>query len=128
LPNLEGRNVLVVDDEEDGLQFVGMLVEEAGARARLAKSGQAALDILAREDVDILVSDIEMPEMDGHELIRRIRATKSRHLPAIAVSAHVRADETAAALAAGYDLHVGKPVDVSQLVTAIDTLLSLRST
>ena len=125
--NLTGRHVLVVDDDEDSLQFLRMLLEEAGARASLARSGDEALELLAGADVDVIVSDIEMPGLDGHELIRRVRQTKSRHVPAIAVSAHVRADETTAALAAGYDLHVGKPVDVPQLVTAIDTLLSLRS-
>jgi CheY-like chemotaxis protein len=128
LPGLAGRHVLVVDDEGDTLQFIGLLLQESGATVSLAKSGAEALDILDHVEVDVLLSDLEMPTMDGFELARCVReSAKSRHLPAIAVSAHVRPDEAAAALSAGFDLHVAKPVDVSQLVTAIDTLVALRT-
>ncbi|MBA3270206.1 MAG: response regulator [Acidobacteria bacterium] len=75
----------------------------------------------------VLVSALTLPGMDGLELVTRIRATSEIiALPAIAMSAHVRPDEVTAALAAGYDLHVGKPVDVAQLVTAIDGLARIK--
>jgi CheY-like chemotaxis protein len=128
LPSLGGRHILVVEDDDDTLQFIGTLLCEAGATVVLAKSGLEALEILDNEDVDVLLSDLEMPNMDGYELARRVRETpRGRHMPAIAVSAHVRPDEAAAALSAGFDLHVAKPVDVPQLVTAIDTLATLRT-
>jgi hypothetical protein len=105
-----------------------MLLQEAGAKVSLARSGLEALDILDHADVDVLLSDLEMPNMDGYELARRVRESpKGRHMPAIAVSAHVRPDEAAAALSAGFDLHVAKPVEAPQLVTAIDTLATFRT-
>ncbi len=75
----------------------------------------------------MLVSDLAMPDIGGGELVRRVRATPATAaLPAIALSAHVRSDEATAALAAGFDLHIGKPVDVAQLVTAIDALARIK--
>jgi signal transduction histidine kinase len=128
LPSLAGRHILVVDDQDDTLQFIGATLRDAGADVSLAKSGLEALDILESEDIDVLLSDLEMPHMDGYELARRVRQSpKGKHMPAIAVTAHVRPDEAAAALSAGFDLHVAKPVEVPQLVTAIDTLATLRT-
>jgi signal transduction histidine kinase len=128
LPSLGGRHILIVDDDAETLQFIGMLLQEAGAKVSLARSGLEALDILDHADVDVLLSDLEMPNMDGYELARRVRESpKGRHMPAIAVSAHVRPDEAAAALSAGFDLHVAKPVEAPQLVTAIDTLATFRT-
>jgi signal transduction histidine kinase len=129
LPSLHGRHLLVVDDDEDTVQTIGALLRNAGARVSLATSGSAALEILQHEHIDVLLSDLEMPEIDGLELARRVRQLpKGRQMPVIAVSAHTRPDEAAAALSAGYDLHVAKPVEMPQLVTAIDTLASLKST
>jgi CheY-like chemotaxis protein len=127
-PSLQGRRLLVVDDDEDTVQTIAALLREAGAQVSTATSAGAALDILQHEDIDVLLSDLEMPEVDGLELARRVRKLpKLRQMPAIAVSAHTRPEEAAAALSAGYDLHVAKPVEVPQLVTAIETLASLRS-
>jgi signal transduction histidine kinase len=129
LPSLVGQHVLVVDDEQDGRDFLALLLRQAGARVSLASNGTAALELLERGGITVLISDLTMPSMDGYDLARRLRELKGgAHIPAIAVSAHVRPDEASAALSAGYDLHVGKPVDVAQLVTAIDALTNIRGT
>jgi signal transduction histidine kinase len=129
LPDLDGRQVLVVDDEADNLEFLGLLLRQAGAHTHLARSGAAALQLLETHDVDIIVSDLEMPDMDGCEFLRQVQRRPGRaRIPAIAVTAHVRAEQGRAALDAGYDLHVAKPVDVVQLATAIDALTSMRGT
>jgi CheY-like chemotaxis protein len=91
-------------------------------------SGGAALDLLGAGGVSMLVSDLAMPIMDGGELVRRVRnIPELAGIPAIALSAHVRPDEATAALAAGFDLHIGKPVDIAQLITAIDALARIKS-
>ena len=127
LPSLMGHHILLVDDDADTLEFLGLLLREAGATVSAATSAVAALELLDRSDISVLVSDVEMPDVTGFDLIQRVRRhAKGAHLPAIAVSAYVRPDQATAALAAGFDLHVGKPVDVGQLVTAIDALVGMR--
>jgi CheY-like chemotaxis protein len=127
LPSLAGQHVLVVDDEQDGRDFLALLLRQAGARVSLASNGAAALSLLENGGITVLISDLTMPGMDGYDLVKRLRGMSGgAQVPAIAVSAHVRADEAGAALSAGYDLHVGKPVDVAHLVTAIDALTNIR--
>ena len=123
----ERPRVLVVDDEQDSREFLSLLLRQAGADVSVAPSGAAALRILQQGGITVLISDLTMPSMDGRDLVRQMRDNPATaQTPAIAVSAHVRPDEASAALAAGYDLHVGKPVDVAQLVTAIDALTNIR--
>lgn len=127
LPSLRRHHVLLVDDETDGRDSLAAALRQAGAQVSVANSGAAALDIVHAGGVTVLVSDLAMPGMDGFELVKRVRAATEVHtLPAIALSAHVRSDEATAALSAGFDLHVGKPVDVGQLVTAIDALARIK--
>jgi CheY-like chemotaxis protein len=73
---------------------------------------------------DLLISDIEMPEEDGYTLIQKIRSTEARasRLPAIALTAHARAEDRMRALRSGFDAHVAKPVEVNELVTVIEGL------
>jgi CheY-like chemotaxis protein len=128
LPSLAGHHVLLVDDEPDGREFLALLLRQAGANVSTSASGEDAFQRIEKGGVTVLVSDLRMPRMDGLELIRNVRTLKDGwHLPAIAVSSNVRADEAAAALSAGYDLHVGKPIDVAQLITAIDALAGIKA-
>jgi signal transduction histidine kinase len=128
LPSLEGHHVLLVDDEPDGREFLALLLRQAGAKVSTSASGEDGFQQLEQGGVTVLVSDLRMPGMDGLDLVRKVRTLKDGwQLPAIAVSSNVRADEAAAALSAGYDLHVGKPIDVAQLVTAIDALAGIKA-
>jgi CheY-like chemotaxis protein len=90
-----------------------------------AASARDALETLARTEVDLLLADIAMPGQDGYELIREIRAMPSArlaNLPAAAVTAHARDDERASAIAAGFQLHLAKPVHPGALARAVAAL------
>ena len=91
-----------------------------------AGSARAALDLLAENEVDLLLADIAMPGQDGYELIREIRAMTSAvsEIPAAAVTAHARDDERERALAAGFQMHLAKPVEPTALARAVATLAS----
>jgi signal transduction histidine kinase len=127
LPNLAGQHVLVVDDDPDLREYLRRQLEHAGATVSVAANAEAGLRLVRESDVTVLVSDIDMPVKDGRDLIKAVRQHDSNpHLPAIAVSAHVRSDDAKAAIDAGFDLHVAKPIDMAQLITAIDALLAIR--
>jgi PAS domain S-box-containing protein len=128
LPSLDGVRALVVDDQEDARILVCRLIEQYGGRCALAESAAEALRILEEQDVNIIVSDIGMPDIDGYELIRKMRSMQSnasRNLPAIALTAYARADDRQRALLAGYQMHVSKPVDPRELIAGIASLLNL---
>jgi PAS domain S-box-containing protein len=128
LPSLDGVRALVVDDQTDARALICRLIEEFGGRCILAESGAEALMLVEQEDVNILISDIGMPDFDGYQLIRKIRAmhsAKLRNLPAIALTAYARADDRQRALLAGFQMHVSKPVEPRELVAGIASLLHL---
>lgn len=130
LPSLEGVRALVVDDQEDARMLICRLIEEHGGRCILAASGAEALTLIGQEDVNILISDIGMPDFDGYQLIRKIRAMHSgqlRNLPAIALTAYARADDRQRALLAGFQMHVSKPVEPRELIAGIASLLNLSA-
>jgi PAS domain S-box-containing protein len=130
LPSLEGVRALIVDDQEDARILVCRLIEQFGGRCALAESAVDALRILETQDVNVIVSDIGMPDTDGYELIRKIRSMPShaiRNLPAIALTAYARADDRQRALLAGYQMHVSKPVEPRELIAGIASLLNLST-
>jgi CheY-like chemotaxis protein len=124
-PSLSGLRVLVVDDEPDARDLLAVVLEQRGAVVTTADSALSALEKLSAQAFDILISDIQMPEVDGYELIRRLRAKEAgrgKFLPAVALTAHVRAKDRARVLAAGFQMHVSKPVSAAELVLGIGTL------
>ena len=90
----------------------------------MAGSAQEALRILAVSTPDVLVSDVGMPEMDGYQLIRQLRASepKGRRLPALALAAFARAEDRKRVMLAGYQAHLAKPFDVAELVLIVADL------
>ncbi|MCC2955826.1 PAS domain S-box protein [Massilia sp. IC2-477] len=125
--SLAGVRILLVDDMEDMLQVFKSLLETTGAVVLAATSGVQALEVLAREDVDLLISDIAMPEMDGYELLRRVHGLpKYARLPAIAITSMRRDTDIARARAAGFSAHLGKPVSVDRLNAIVNELLPKR--
>jgi CheY-like chemotaxis protein len=120
--DLRGVRVLVVDDEPDSNAAVQALLAVCGADVRVAGSAAQALETLAGWRPDAVVSDIGMPGEDGYSLIARIRALPPERggaLPAIALTAYARTDDRVRALAAGFQMHLSKPVDPSELAAAI---------
>jgi CheY-like chemotaxis protein len=125
--DLGGLSVLFVDDTLDTREIVKRVLEECKARVRTAGSGEEALALLAEERPDILVSDIGIPGMDGYELIRRVRAMpreRGGDVPAVALTALARAEDRTRALLAGFQTHLAKPVQPTELMAAIGSLVS----
>jgi PAS domain S-box-containing protein len=130
LPSLASVRAIVVDDQPDARILICRLIEEQRGRCFLADTGAEALRLLADEDVNILISDIGMPDFDGYELIRRIRTmhdSSARNIQAIALTAYARADDRQRALLAGFQMHVSKPVEPRELIAGIASLLNLGS-
>jgi CheY-like chemotaxis protein/anti-sigma regulatory factor (Ser/Thr protein kinase) len=125
-PRLDGIRVLVVDDEADARDVMAHALEACGARVTLAATAADALDILVRNEIDVLLADIAMPEEDGYSLIRKIRAFDAGRIasiPAAAVTAHARDEERQQAIEAGFHVHVAKPVEPAQLAKTVETLV-----
>jgi two-component system CheB/CheR fusion protein len=106
------------------LQVFQALLEVSGAVVFAASSALQGLEILAHEDVDLLISDIAMPDIDGYEFLRRVHAMpKYAQLPAIAITSMRRDTDIADARAAGFSAHLGKPVSVERLGTIVRNLI-----
>jgi signal transduction histidine kinase len=116
LRQLPNRRVLIVDDNEDAADTMGALLEALGVTVSVAHSGREALDVLTRFEPDTMLVDIGMPEMDGYELARRIRAVSLRHRPLlIALTGWGQDDDYDRSRAAGFDHHLVKPPDIERL-------------
>ena len=116
---LDGLRILVVDDEADTRELLKQGLEYCGAKVRVAGSAAEAVDELVATVPDILISDIGMPGIDGYDLIRQVRglpSNKGGKVPAIALTAYTRIEDRLQALRAGYDMHVPKPVELTELV------------
>jgi PAS domain S-box-containing protein len=124
LARLNTVRVLVVDDEPDARRLLAKTLQQAGAIVTTAASAAEAIAALPDANPDVLVSDLAMPEQDGFDLIRRIRADghHAKDLPAVALTAFVRPQDRRQALLAGYQMHLPKPVDPHDLTASIATL------
>jgi signal transduction histidine kinase/ActR/RegA family two-component response regulator len=125
LSSLDGLSVLVVDDDEASRGVVAAHLENHRASVFTAASAAEALDLLARERVDVLLADIAMPGEDGYSLLRKLRALDEspiRAIPAAALTAFARDEDRRAALAAGFQMHLPKPIDAASLVSAVALL------
>ncbi len=122
--SLAGMRLLVVEDEPDARDLLKLMLEQCGAVVKAAGFAKEGLQEVKDWKPDLLISDIEMPEEDGYTLIQKIRSTEARasRLPAIALTAHARAEDRMRALRSGFDAHVAKPVEVNELVTVIEGL------
>jgi signal transduction histidine kinase/ActR/RegA family two-component response regulator len=127
---LTGMKILVVDDEQDSRDFLRTAVERYGSSVETATSVGEALKVIELERPDFLVSDIGMPGEDGHSLIRRVRALpaeKGGQTPAIALTAYARSEDQLRAVQAGFQMHLSKPVEPEELVSAIANVVGMRS-
>jgi PAS domain S-box-containing protein len=123
---LEGKRVLVVDDQADARGYLTVALQQCGAEVVTAASAREALDALQRRHPDVLVSDIGMPGEDGFALIEKVRAldpASGGRVPAVALTAYARNEDRTRALMAGYDMHLPKPVDPHTLADAVRQVL-----
>ena len=126
LGGLGGVRVLAIDDEEDALTLLRVVLESAGAEVTTVVSAHAALERIEALRPDVLVVDLGMPEMDGFELIARIRSSPNREIrdvPAAALTAFARSEDRTKALRSGFEMHLAKPVDPGELVASVATLV-----
>jgi CheY-like chemotaxis protein len=122
---LAGLSVLVVDDEPDARELIATVLEQAGARALVAGGTQAALELLAREQPDVLLSDIGMSGSDGYALMREVRSLSPERgglIPAAALTAYSRAEDARQAIESGFQRHVSKPVEPEALIAQVAAL------
>jgi PAS domain S-box-containing protein len=121
-PSLEGVKIMAVDDDADARFLLSSILEQCGAEVKTCESAAQALELFEDYDPDILVSDIGMPEADGYELIKKIRAKEKetgKRIPAVALTAFARTEDRLKALSAGYNMHVPKPVEPAELIVVI---------
>jgi CheY-like chemotaxis protein len=118
---LTGMHVLLIDDVPDSRELARFVLEQAGAIVVAVASAQMALDQLCPTAPDVIISDVGMPDMNGLDLIRRIRQNfaEFRNTPAIALTAYATHEQQQQALEAGYDRHLAKPIDPTTLVETV---------
>jgi len=119
---LAGVRVLVVEDEADTRDLLAAALGHSGAEVDPAASAEEAMAALRRHRPDVLICDIGMPGEDGFALLARVRALAAEDgglVPAIALTAYARSDDRRRVLAAGYQVHLSKPVDPDQLISAV---------
>jgi CheY-like chemotaxis protein len=126
-PELAGLRILVVDDEADARTLARRVLEERGAQVITVCSAAEAMASVDDNSglPSIIVSDIGMPEQDGYDLIKQMRALPgdAGRVPAVALTALARAEDRKRALSAGYQKHVSKPVDPAELIAVIASLV-----
>ena len=126
LANLGGVRVLAVDDDADALGLLRDVLQAAGAEVATASSAASALETIRAFRPQVLVADIGMPDVDGFELIRRIRASEDpvvSEVSAAALTAFARSEDRTKALQSGFEMHLSKPVDPGELVASVATLV-----
>jgi CheY-like chemotaxis protein/two-component sensor histidine kinase len=126
-PRLDGLRILIVDDDADIRDLLTYTLEVCGAEVMAAASADEAISALTESStpMDILISDIGMPDEDGYALLRRVRALEPENgggIPAIALTAYARTQDRRAALLAGFQSHVAKPVEHAELIAVIANL------
>jgi signal transduction histidine kinase/ActR/RegA family two-component response regulator len=123
---IDGIRILVVDDEPDTRELLRTMLASCGAEVTMAASAKLALAEMERSQFDVIVSDIGMPEVDGYELMQRIRCLpveRGGKTPAVALTAYARPEDRLRALRAGYKMHVSKPIERAELIVVVASIV-----
>jgi CheY-like chemotaxis protein len=124
-PALDRLKVLLVDDEADARALIKRVLEDCDATVHTAGSVTEAMDLFRSEQPEVLVSDIGMPGEDGYTFIKRVRALgadQGGRTPAVALTAYARSEDRVRAIAAGYQMHIAKPVEPAELIMMVASL------
>jgi CheY-like chemotaxis protein len=127
-PSLSGIKVLVVDDNEDTLALTKLMLDLCGAEVTASSTAADGLEQVRMQRLDIIISDISMPYMDGYQFIRAVRnlpADKAKHTPALAFTASNAPEYRARSFDAGFQAHLSKPVSLEVLVETIVGMINL---
>jgi PAS domain S-box-containing protein len=125
VPELNGVQIVVVDDDQDSLALSREILEATGATVITADSGQDALEKLRRNRANVLIADLGMPTMDGFALIAQVRDSADvaiREIPAAALTAFARSEDRVRAMQSGFEVHLSKPIDPAELMAAAASL------
>ena len=123
---LDGIHVLLVEDDDDSRKLLGTMLKRYGAQVTSTKSAAEALEVFENEVPDVIISDIGMPDQDGYELIRKLRAMpveKGGKIPAIALTGYASRKDRERALNSGYHQHMAKPIEQADMISAIAALV-----
>ncbi|HEU5133739.1 MAG TPA: response regulator [Steroidobacteraceae bacterium] len=125
---LRKMRILVVEDDADARALITRILTDAGAQVSDVSTAEEAIARIKAETPDLLVSDIGMPQLDGYQLLRNVRAAgfDEKKLPAIALTAFSRVQDRADALAAGFQMHLAKPVKAEALMAAVASLMQRK--
>jgi two-component system cell cycle response regulator DivK len=120
-----GATILVVEDNDRNLKLVRDVLEHAGFRVVIATSGEDGVALAVQQPPDLVLLDLGLPGIDGHEALRQLRASpRTRSLPVVAVTAYAMAADRERALRAGFDGYLDKPLDVRALPLDVRRFLS----
>jgi PAS domain S-box-containing protein len=123
-----GAHILIVEDDEDTLELLQSTFKAKGFRVTTCQSAPEALEIAPQNSIDLILSDIGMPHMDGFEMMKKLRELPNMHdVPAIALSGYATSKDTKMALAAGFNAHVSKPIEPAELLRTTSRLLKKKS-
>ena len=121
---MSGESILIVDDNPGNMKLVSFLLEKRGYEVRSAGGAEAALEVLATHIPRLILMDLQMPGIDGFELMKRLKAEpRTRDIVIVAVTAYAMKGDEQRALAAGFDGYVTKPIDTRALPALIETFL-----
>ena len=121
-PHAQAPHVLVVDDEVKMQRVLEIMLDDMGLDVLRADNGQAALDLVMREQVDLIITDINMPKMDGIEFAKRVKASAHKFTPILMITTESRSELKAEGRAAGVRGWIVKPFQPSQLLEAVNKL------
>lgn len=124
MPEVNDRDILIIEDNRQNLELVQFLLEEAGHRVRSAADARGARAELERQVPDLVLMDMQLPGTDGLELVAELRGDgRFRHLPIVALTAHALRGDRERFLAGGCDGYIAKPIDVATFALQVEALL-----
>jgi two-component system cell cycle response regulator DivK len=122
------KTILYIEDNPDNMMLVQRALESRGYRLLKAVNGLSGVDLAEREDVDLILLDINLPDIDGYEVARRLRRSlKSNllHVPIIAVTANALKGDAEKALDAGCDVYMSKPINIRELWARVEAFVPM---
>ncbi len=123
-----GNNVLYVEDNPDNMMLVQRALEARGYRLLKAVNGLSGVEMAEREEVDLILLDINLPDIDGYEVARRLRKSSKSlllHIPIIAITANALKGDAEKALNAGCDVYMSKPINIRELWARVEAFVPM---
>jgi CheY-like chemotaxis protein len=123
-----GNNILYIEDNPDNMKLVQRALEARGYHLLQAMNGLTGVEVAEREEVDLILLDINLPDIDGYEVARRLRhSAKSKllHIPIIAITANALKGDAEKALDAGCDVYMSKPINIRELWARVEAFVPM---